>query len=158
MPRVDFSGFLKGHALMGRRVRYLGIQYSRFRPEWYYTYFIACDVVSLTLQGTGGGMSSSSGGKSQIGINIAIAGLSFQVFTLSIFSLLAIDFALAYMRKRGDARLSRRFEIFASFLTLAVVLILARCVFRIDELSNGYTGAKAKLVHNQGMFIGLEGV
>lgn len=103
-------------------------------------------------------MSSSSSGKSQVGINIAIAGLSFQVFTLSIFSLLSIDFALTYMRKRGDDRLSREFKVFASFLALAVVLILARCVFRIDELSHGYTGVKAKLVHDQGLFIGLEGV
>lgn len=49
-------------------------------------------------------------------------------------------------------------KVFAGFLCLAIVLILARCCYRIDELSHGYSGEKAKLVPNEGLFIGLEGV
>jgi hypothetical protein len=55
-------------------------------------------------------------------------------------------------------RLSKRFKLFIAFVSLAIVLTLARCAYKIDELRNGYSGAKAKLVHNQGLFIGLEGV
>ena len=44
------------------------------------------------------------------------------------------------------------------FLCLAVVLFLARCCYRIDELSHGYSGEKAKLVYKEELFIRLEGV
>lgn len=51
--------------------------------------------------------------------------------------------------------LPKKFKVFAWLLILAVVLILARCAYRIDELSQGYDGA---LFHDQGTFIVLEGV
>ncbi len=38
---------------------------------------------------------------------------------------------------------------------MAIILILIRCVYRIDELSDGYSGP---LVHDEGLFVGLEGV
>lgn len=41
------------------------------------------------------------------------------------------------------------------FLSAAIVLILVRCVYRIDELSDGYNGP---LIHNEPLFVGLEGV
>ena len=52
------------------------------------------------------------------------------------------------------AFLPMKFKIFATFLSLAILLILIRCIYRIDELSNGYDGP---LIHDQGTFIGLEG-
>lgn len=51
--------------------------------------------------------------------------------------------------------MSLRFKIFVSFLSVAIVLILIRCAYRIDELSDGYSGP---LIHNEGLFVGLEGV
>jgi hypothetical protein len=127
----------------------------------YYYIFITCDVISLTLQATGGGMSSNSSGKSYVGVDIALAGLSFQVFTLTLFICLSADFALRYIRgRKGEkaedrAELSRKFKVFLTFLAVAIVLILVRCVYRIDELSRGYNGP---LIHNEGLFIALEGV
>lgn len=107
-------------------------------------------------------MSSSTSGSSQTGVNIALAGLSFQVFTLTVFALLAIDYAISYWRgHKGhvseDTRLTRRFKLFVGFLSLAILCILIRCVYRIDELSQGYQNSN-ELLHNQGEFIGLEGV
>jgi hypothetical protein len=115
----------------------------------------------LTLQATGGGMSSNSAGRSYIGVDIALAGLSFQVFTLSLFVCLATDYAIRYSRGQSAAKdgerkeLTTRFLVFVGFLSLAILLILIRCVYRIDELSNGYNGP---LIHKEGLFIGLEGV
>ncbi|KAL8772412.1 MAG: hypothetical protein Q9209_002363 [Squamulea sp. 1 TL-2023] len=40
-------------------------------------------------------------------------------------------------------------------MTISITLILIRCIYRIDELSEGYTGP---LIRNEGLFIGLEGV
>lgn len=145
-------------------VVYLGTQYSRLPPAAYYYIFISCDVVSLTLQGTGGGMSSSSSGKSYVGVNIAIAGLSSQVFSLTVFTCLAVDYAIRYWRGHNakttkEGRITKQLSIFVGFLAFAVICILIRCVYRIDELSKGYTGSSAgQLLHNQGLFIALEGV
>jgi hypothetical protein len=103
-------------------------------------------------------MSSSSSGSSSAGVNIAIAGLSFQVFTLTVFIILALDYAIRYIRGRSTVsrkKTATSFKVFLAFLSLAIFCILVRCVYRIDELSNGYSGP---LIHNEGLFVGLEGV
>ena len=142
-------------------VVYLGTQYSRLPAAAYYYIFIACDIISLTLQATGGGMSSNSSGSSYQGVDIAIAGLSFQVFSLTVFICLTADYAIRYWRGHKakmatDGLLTRQFKIFVVFLAFAIFCILVRCVYRIDELSKGYIGGG--LIHNQGLFIALEGV
>ena len=48
-----------------------------------------------------------------------------------------------------------KFKVFVVFLTLGMLCILVRCIYRIDELSEGYTGP---LISDEGLFIGLEGV
>jgi uncharacterized ion transporter superfamily protein YfcC len=114
--------------------------------------------VSLTLQAAGGGLSSSTSGASNIGVNVAIAGLSFQVFTLTIFILLALHYGFRYVRRprvKPSESLTAKFKIFVAFLSLSILCILIRCVYRIDELIDGYNGP---LIHNEGLFIGLEGV
>jgi hypothetical protein len=144
-----------------RSVVYLDTKLSRIPPACYYYIFITCDVVSLSLQGTGGGMSSSSSGSSSLGADIAIAGLCSQVFSLTVFSCLAADYAFRYWRGHQgkmatEGRITKQFSIFVGFLTFAVICILIRCVYRIDELSKGYT--TGTLIHNQALFIALEGV
>ena len=88
-------------------------------------------------------------------MNIALAGLSFQVFTLVIFILLTLDFVILYRRAKTGVVLATRFKVFAIFFSVSIILILIRCAYRIDELSDGYSGS---LIHNQGLFIALEGV
>ncbi|KIV96083.1 hypothetical protein PV10_03663 [Exophiala mesophila] len=138
-------------------VNHLGPKYSRLPPKAYYWIFLPCDIVSLALQGAGGGLSTDSSGSSQIGVNVALAGLSFQVVTLTCFSGLCIDYAIRYYRSKDVAKtpVTRPFKVFAIFLAIAILLILARCIFRVDELSEGYSG---HLIRNEGLFIGMEGV
>ena len=104
-------------------------------------------------------MSSVSSGSSKTAVDVAIAGLSFQVVTLCVFIALSTEFAVRYLRaQRGEAQkriLPTRFKVFLVFLTLAIMFILIRCAYRIDELSDGYNGP---LIHNESLFIGLEGV
>jgi hypothetical protein len=46
-------------------------------------------------------------------------------------------------------------KLFLAFLLLSIAFILARCTYRIDELNDGYTG---ELIHEEGLFMGLEAV
>jgi hypothetical protein len=139
-------------------VIYLDRSCSRFSPKLYYWIFIPCDLVSLALQSAGGATSSSSSGTSQTGVDVALAGLSFQVFTLTVFAVFAVDYAIRFAHYSPPAdrkKLTTRFLVFIGSLSAAAILILIRCAYRIDELSDGYSGP---LIHNEGEFIGLEGV
>lgn len=110
------------------------------------------------LQAVGGALSSSSSGGSRTAVNIAIAGLSLQVFFICVFVALVAEYTLRWRKGRQasvDKRvISTRFKVFAAFLAAATILILIRCCYRIDELSAGYGGP---LIHNEGLFIALEG-
>jgi hypothetical protein len=82
-------------------------------------------------------MSSNSSGSSYQGVNIAIAGLSFQVFSLIVFICLAADYAIKYWRGHKakitlDGRLTRQFKtlwvswlspFFASWLDVCIGLM-----------------------------------
>ena len=118
----------------------------------------SCDILSLCLQAVGGALSSTSSGGSKVAVDVSIAGLSFQVFTITVFIALAIEFALRYIgAQRGQqdkTPLPTGFKVFVIFLTAAIILILIRCAYRIDELSDGYNGP---LIHNESLFIALEG-
>lgn len=56
--------------------------------------------------------------------------------------------------EQGKKPLPTGFKVFVVFLTAAIILILIRCAYRIDELSDGYNGP---LIHNEPLFIALEG-
>jgi hypothetical protein len=98
-----------------------------------------------------------------------IAGLSFQVVTLLIFICLCADFALRTFRRYKsmgeDAfdqnpifiqmRASWKFKGFVCALTLATICIFWRSVYRVAELSEGWTG---NLIRHQWLFVGFEGV
>ena len=148
---------------LARIVVYIGREYSRLSPKAYYWVFIPCDLISLSLQGAGGGLSSTSSGGSKVAVDVSIAGLSFQVITICVFIGLAVDVALSFRRGSRNSStstpaLSKEFKIFILFLSAAVILILIRCGYRIAELKGGYTGPGSELIRDQGLFIALEGV
>lgn len=82
-----------------------------------------------------------------MGVAIELAGLSFQVITLTVFIVLAIDYALRYIRFRNTQMreervvVATRFKVFLGFLVLAIACTLIGCTYQIDELSDGYSGA-----------------
>lgn len=103
-------------------------------------------------------MSSQSNGSSQAGVNIGLAGLAFQVFTLLVFIVLAVQYGFRYRKDRKNGRikssgLDGRFKFFLVCLSVSLVFIFIRCAYRIYELSDGYGGPA---LHDQGLFIALE--
>jgi hypothetical protein len=155
---------------LSRIVVTFGADNSRLAPNMYPRIFIICDVLSLVLQATGGGMASVATHQNHSaasGNHIMLAGLCFQVFTLLIFIVLACDFALKTWRRistlgkeealdptHDKLRRSRRFRGFLVALTFATLCIFTRCVYRVAELSEGWNG---HLIKTQRYFIGLEG-
>lgn len=140
-----------------------GGRISRFRPKTYTYLFIAGDFIALLLQAAGGGIAASTTGSTQqTGINIMIAGVSWQVFSLAVFAALCMDFALRVRRVRSldlnpqyDAlRASRSFKLFLWSLGIATLTIFVRSVFRCAELSDGFDGS---LANDEVTFMVLEG-
>ncbi|TPX09560.1 uncharacterized protein E0L32_009303 [Thyridium curvatum] len=157
-PRRGMAGamLMNGYA----SINYLSPQLSRFRPEYFYYVFIPCDMVSLILQASGGALSVASKGSSQTGVDLALAGLSFQVVTIVAFCLFFADYLIRYFRSPEGQRaragaLGRRLALFFGFLGAAILIITARCVYRLVELHQGYAG---ELIKDEGLFIGMEGV
>jgi hypothetical protein len=117
--------------------------------------FLPCDIISLILQGVGGGLSAASSGGDQNGEKVAMAGLILQVITLVAFSVLFADFIFRLLCSAHARDLTRRDTLFLSFLVLAILSTLARCIFRAYELKEGYRG---ELITHEDLFIALEGV
>lgn len=154
---------------LSRIVTTIGPEYSRIKPLSYPKIFIPCDIISLVLQAVGGGMASvaiHNDESTKKGDNVMITGLAFQVATMFVFILIAVDFALRTFRNRKllprtaqngrEVRplVSRPFKAFIIALALSTLCIFIRCVFRVAELCQGWRG---ELATTQKYFIGLEG-
>jgi RTA1 like protein len=147
---------------LGDIVRAVSLRSSRIKPGGYAAIFIPCDVVSLILQGTGGGLASvtsQNGEDPVVGTNIMVAGLSFQVASMTFFILLAAEYVWRVRRIEKDTpRLpvsKTKLLLFATFFSLAVICIFIRCIYRVIELSQGWEG---ELIKDETAFIVLEGV
>jgi len=140
-----------------------GESWSRFRPAMYTYIFIAGDLVSLVLQGVGGGIAATTdpGELQDIGTDLMIAGVVFQVVTLSIFGYLCTEYAVRTYRYRGQVKpeasallYKPSFRFFACAIVIAYLGIFIRCVYRIPELTGGW---RNELMRDETDFIILEG-
>jgi len=156
-----------------RLVRTYGESTSRLKPAQYTYIFICCDVVSLSLQGAGGGLASvdTQNQKSPtLGDNVMIAGLASQVFSLTLFAALSAEYGVRVSRvhardvsEEKDSKGKRwmtekeakRLKAFLAAIGLAFLLIYIRCVYRIIELSGGWN---SRLMKEETKFVVLEGV
>ncbi|KAI0913004.1 parasitic phase-specific protein PSP-1 [Ustulina deusta] len=138
-----------------KTVEKLGESLSRIKPKLYYVIFIICDLGALTLQAVGGAVSTVSSGANAVGVNLALAGLIFQVVTMLAFVGLLADYLIRYFHDKPFGSVNVRLRLFLGSVSLAILLILGRCAYRVAELSQGYSGT---LFHDEPLFIGLEGV
>jgi hypothetical protein len=166
VPLTIAPAFLSAaiYLCLARVIIVYGEQTSRIAPRLYTLIFCSFDFISLLLQAAGGGIASAASTNSsrQTGVNIMLAGLSFQVFSLSVFVVACLDFAFSLNKTRADSlRLdtsdlyeSRLFKSYLIGLALATLTILTRSAYRVAELSGGFKG---KLANNQITFMILEG-
>lgn len=89
---------------LARIIVVYGPQYARFKPRTYSIVFMCSDFLALVLQGAGGGIASTAADSdqklAQSGVNIMIAGLAWQVFSLTAFVVAAADYASSLRKAR----------------------------------------------------------
>ncbi|KAF3921324.1 hypothetical protein ABW21_db0209112 [Orbilia brochopaga] len=143
-----------------------GAGLSRVQPKVYTYFFVINDIASLVIQLPGGivsSISASQGKAPTTGAHIGLAGVSFQVFSLTIWLVLAAEFAVrCYRAGKGawdgryeKARARVQFKLFLGGLFIAMMALYARSIYRIIELREGYTGRFAR---DETAFCVLEGV
>ena len=149
---------------LSRIVVVYGESASRLRPANYTLIFVGCDFLSLLLQAAGGGIAASANTDSltNVGRDIMVAGVAWQVFSLALFSATCLDFA-GRVRKTSRSQLnpaftefreSAKFKLFLFSLATATLTIFTRSVFRVAELSGGFHG---RLATQEVTFMILEG-
>ena len=142
-----------------------GQGWSRLPPSWYTSIFIGCDLLSLILQGAGGGIAATAdfGSDMQdIGTDLMIAGVVWQVVCLSFFGYLLAEYAVRTYLHRNELGSQAQqllhttmFRLFMGSITTAYITILARCAYRIPELTDGW---RSELMREESEFIILEGI
>ena len=115
-------------------------------------------------KGAGGGLASIAAQNNTnlaTGDNVQLAGLAFQVGSLTLFGLCAGEYAWrVYANPRAFARARDIFEynkylnVCLGALGLAYTAIQVRCIYRVIELSNGWGSS---LMKEQTDFVALEG-
>lgn len=142
-----------------------GREHSYLRPKYYTWLFILCDLFSLILQGAGGGIAATSGDNlslQQIGNNLMMAGISFQVVTLFVFAMMAGLYYFRLSRSTTPLSLSAEsvkrstgFKLFLGGFMLAFLTIFIRCVYRIAEMAGGWANP---IMQSEIDFIALDSV
>ncbi|KAF5568426.1 RSB1 [Fusarium phyllophilum] len=146
------------YIILGRLIQVFGRDCSILRPSLYLWIFCTCDVISLVVQAIGGGLASAAvnkvNGNTDPGTNTMVAGIVFQLASMSVFVALAIDFLIRSTR-RGMLKSGKKSSIpILSAMTLSLLSIYLRSIYRTIELSQGWTGY---LITHERYFIALEG-
>lgn len=150
-----------------------GNHFSRLKPMQYSSIFIVCDVISIFVQAGGGG-SSASASSSQTGRYVMIAGLAFQVFTMSVFQFLWYDFLWKIYKSEKEngetefnpayisIRQKKIMPFFKIGISISVILIFTRSIYRLIETSSGWTSylSQKEIYFDllEGLMIGLSGL
>ncbi|KAJ6486972.1 RTA1-like protein [Mycena sanguinolenta] len=155
--------------ILGRIINRLGPAYSRLSPKLYTTLFLCCDVVSLVVQAIGGGMAAKAVNMLKNpakGGNVMLGGIVFQMVTITVYAFCAGEFLVRYLNNspiRRDAAtatlkpapLNRNLKILVSGLVFSTLCLFIRAVYRVIELSDGWTG---RIIHTQVYFNVLDGM
>ncbi|MBE3043929.1 RTA1 domain-containing protein [Candidatus Bathyarchaeota archaeon] len=122
-------------------IRLNGPEYSWLNPDLYTWVFIGCDIGSILLQAAGGGIAASAEDDKDlldIGNNVIIAGIAFQVATMVVCGILTLDYSFRRYRHRGSAPAGVKTDrvaavkatLFQGSVALAYFAVLIRCIYR----------------------------
>jgi len=156
----------------------LGVQFSRLSPRSYTMFFLTCDIISLVVQGVGGGMAAVASGNGQNpakGGHVMLGGIAFQLFVIIVYSFCAGEFFMRYLRNQpiiraaesgddakskyssdsnGRGEMGHKMQLMVVALGFSTLLLVIRAVYRTIELSGGWNG---KIFGTQVLFNVLDG-
>lgn len=168
---VFFSAAL--YVLLGQLILALGRGSSLLSARSYAAVFCTCDVASLIVQAIGGAKASGADTDAGLllGTHIMVAGIAFQLFTMTLFGALVVDFlhrvgvvSLPYyghgreggaggMQHGQGEEVTRGMRRVLAAMLVSFVMIYIRSVYRTVELAQGWNGY---LITHEGYFIGLD--
>ncbi|KAI0056244.1 RTA1-domain-containing protein [Artomyces pyxidatus] len=153
--------------ILGRIIGCLGDRYSCLNAKWYTIVFVSCDVIALTVQSVGGATASNADNdlhKANIGGNIMLGGIVFQLVAIVFYVALAGEFLFRYIKDRPFLRsgsvlqrrgsTTQRMKILLGGMSFMTVCIFIRSIYRTIELSDGWDG---KIMSTQVLFNVLDG-
>ncbi|EIM86347.1 RTA1-like protein [Stereum hirsutum FP-91666 SS1] len=147
-----------------------GQQFSRLSPRRYSQIFLTADVVALIIQTLGGGMAAKavkSGNDPKPGSHTMLAGVVFQLVSLTIYSLMGVEFLLrhhknnpvnhAHAKAMGPTKpvFSSRVKLMLWGLAQMDIYLFTRSVYRVVELADGWFG---KIHRTEIYFVILDGL
>lgn len=172
-------------------VLYCGPEHSRLKPRLYPWVFIGCDLGSIVLQACGGGVAAAAPGPESnapnrqalldAGNGLIIAGIGFQIATMTACAILMTDYYLRFNKarkqslksdgmvstdsdwekNRSNPAVKRNFRLFIGAVIAAFFTTLTRCVYRMPEmagLSNDDRGWGNALMREEVEFLILDGM
>ncbi|KAI0198884.1 RTA1-domain-containing protein [Astrocystis sublimbata] len=150
------------YVCIGQIANFLGRGALNISPRLYSRVFIPCDIIALVVQGAGGAISVTEEVTTTgvtPGSALVIAGLTFQLISLTIFFLLfgAVLWPSSIWHPASSdlpLRQAKRIRTFAILIIVAILLIIGRSAFRVAELSEGVRG---DLIHDELLFIIFDG-
>ncbi|EPX75364.1 uncharacterized protein SOCG_04606 [Schizosaccharomyces octosporus yFS286] len=133
------------YVLLYRWALIYGPQYSLLPPRLYVGLFVTVDVIAFLVQCAGGGLTSVNSLRN-LGFNIALAGVIFQLAFTILYILLLILFLIGVLKHKpmrrtgassaGSPR-TRTNDLVFLCLILSTVAVLVRIVYRTIEFASG---------------------
>ncbi|CAF1619885.1 unnamed protein product, partial [Didymodactylos carnosus] len=148
IPPAFFSASI--YMILSRLIRFTrGEKFSLIKVTRMSTIFVVADVVSLLLQGGGGGIQASRGLQST-GQAIIIFGLAVQVISFTLFLTVAITFQIRIGKSvvehattnvhSSDINGSVEWKQLLKVLYFSGCIILIRSAYRVAEYATGFDG------------------
>lgn len=144
------------YVVLGRLIILAGPKSSAFKARTYIIVFVTCDLISLIVQAVGGsiasGESNKINGNTKPGTRIMVAGILFQMASMTIFVGVLVDFLVRCTRLLDNILKAAQFRVIAAMM-LSVVAIYTRSIYRTIELIQGWEGY---LMTHERFFIGFD--
>ncbi|EEU33774.1 uncharacterized protein NECHADRAFT_56097 [Fusarium vanettenii 77-13-4] len=122
-----------------------GEHHALIKRRWLTKIFVAGDVISLLMQGSGGGL-MAGGDNHETGEKVIIGGLFVQLAVFGFFMAVAAMFHLRMRRAPSVRALDRsvRWQMYLVTLYVTGILIWVRSLFRVIEFIQGNDGELMK--------------
>lgn len=143
--------------LLGSFIRIFGRKSSILSPAMYLWIFCTCDVLSLVIQAIGGGMASSESDQNEDtkpGTDIMVAGIIFQLASITVFVVFASDFIRRVLQQHSLSSMNGTIVPLMGAMIFSILCIYIRSIYRTIELLQGWSGY---LITHERYFIALDG-